>query len=98
MIVWGRRKGKDYAEETYAGDLPLQERWGVAATMGGRAWAGTRPAPTVVALGFEQRSLTQQFQLSTMVGHTKGGVAGGIPPHKGGPKARPPKTAVVSGR
>ena len=27
-----------------------------------------------------------------------GGVAGGIPPHKGGPKARPPRTAVISGQ
>ena len=26
----------------------------------------------------------------------EGGVAGGIPPHKGGPKARPHRTAVVS--
>ena len=62
----------------------------------GRHWAGTRPAPTVVARGFEHRSLSQPFQLSTTVGHTKGGVAGGVPPHKGGPKARPHGTAVVS--
>ena len=41
--------------------------------------------------GFEHRSLSQPFVLSTRVGHMKGGVAGGIPPHKGGPKARPPK-------
>ena len=58
--------------------------------------AGTRPAPTVVTRGFEHRSLSQRFQLSTTVGHTMGGVAGGVPPHKGGPKARPHRTAVVS--
>ena len=57
----------------------------------GKDWAGTRPAPTVVAGGFEPRWLSEQFQFSTTVGHAKGGVAGGIPPHKGGPKARPPK-------
>ena len=60
--------------------------------------AGTRPAPTVVAGVFEHGSLAQRFQLSTTVGHTMGGVAGGIPPHKGGPKARPQRTAVVSGQ
>ena len=63
----------------------------------GEYWAGTRPAPTVAARGCEHRSGSQQFQLSTTVGHAKGGVAGGIPPHKGGPKARPHRTAVVSG-
>ena len=47
----------------------------------GRHWAGTRSAFSVVARGLEHRSLTQPFQLSTTVGHTKGGVAGGIPPH-----------------
>ena len=61
----------------------------------GGYWAGTRPAPTG-ARGCEHRSLAQQLVLSTKVGHTKGGVAGGIPPHKGGPKARPHGTAVFS--
>ena len=51
-------------------------------------WAGTRPAPTVVARGCEHRSVSEPFRMSTMVRHGKGGVAGGIPPHKGGPKAR----------
>ena len=55
-------------------------------------WAGLVPAPTAVGRGFEHRSQSQDFQLSTTVGHRKGGVAGGIPPHKGGPKARPHKS------
>ena len=50
------------------------------------------------ARGFEHGSLSKRFQLSAMVGHRKGGVAGGIPPHKGGPKARPHRTAVVGGQ
>ena len=58
-----------------------------------RHWVDTRSAPTLGTRGFEHRSLTQPFQLSTKVGHTKGGVAGGIPPHKGGPKARPPNSS-----
>ena len=55
----------------------------------GRRWAGTKPAPTVAARGLEHRSLSQPFNMSTTVGHTVGGVAGGIPPHR---------TAVVSGQ
>ena len=55
----------------------------------GRQRAGTRPARKVVARGLEHRWLSQPFQMPTMVGQAKGGVAGGIPPHKGGPKARP---------
>ena len=45
----------------------------------GRHWAGTRPAPTVVARGFEHRSLSHPFDLSTTAGHTERGVAGGSP-------------------
>ena len=64
----------------------------------GRHWAGTRPASTVVARGLEHRWLSQQFQLSAMIGLTMGDVAGGIPPHKGGPKARSPNYSGQRGR
>ena len=55
----------------------------------GRHWAGTRPAPTMVALDSDSGRWSHPFLLSTLVGVTKGGVAGGVPLHKGGPKARP---------
>ena len=61
----------------------------------GWEWSGGE-FMTVVTRGFEHQSLSQPFQLSTTVGHTMGGVAGGLPPHKGGPKARPHRIAVVS--
>ncbi len=70
----------------------------------GREWAGTRPAPTVVTAdgfaarrgwatgGIDSRPATRRQRGMVL----RGGVAGGTPPHKGGPKARPHRTAVVS--
>ena len=85
---------------------PVQELQGIGQRGGARGQArpaptgrglqlgvaqGTRPAPTV---GTPVAGSTGPFVQDGR--HAKGGVAGGIPPHKGGPKARPHGTAVVS--
>ena len=71
----------------------------------GRHWAGTGPAPTVVvADGLAARRGLATGGIDSMPatrrqrGMVYGGRCGGIPPHKGGPKARPHRTAVVSGQ
>ena len=77
------------------------------------AWAGTRPAPTgplrgkagvgagrgrETACGGRHCWLDTMLGKNTHGGETGRGVAGAQPLHKGGPKARPPRTAVVSGQ
>ena len=55
----------------------------------GRPCAGPVHTSAVVARRSDSGRWSQPFQLSTSVGLTMGGVAGGVPPHEGGPKARP---------
>ena len=50
----------------------------------------------VVALVYQRQPVSRPFRLSRKVGHAERGVAGEIPPHKGGPKARPHRTTVDS--
>ena len=107
----GEREGGQRMRGAWAGGLPLPEREGEQRMRG--AWAGTRPAPTgplrgkagvgagrgrETACGGRHCWLDTMLGKNTHGGETGRGVAGAQPLHKGGPKARPPRTAVVSGQ
>ena len=74
---------------TAAAEFVCLHLWGVTGQAQGLP-------PTVVARGANTGRCLNGSDCPRRWGKQKGGVAGGIPPHKGGPKARPPRTAVDS--
>jgi len=79
---------------------PRQQRLKLFSGIWERHRAGAGPAPTAPAafaeLGAARRAAGSSglhCPHTRRMGAHQGGVAGGVPPHKGGPKARPSRTA-----